>query len=163
MKSEAIIHPFDPVFDENSKILILGSFPSVKSRENAFYYGHERNRFWRMISALFSEPLPETVEQKKVLLLRHNIALWDSAASCSVHASSDSSIRNAVPNDVKSLLDKTNITRIYANGKTAAQLYNKLVLPSTGVEIVALPSTSPANAAFSLEKLIENWQVITQN
>ncbi|MBQ3602741.1 MAG: DNA-deoxyinosine glycosylase [Clostridia bacterium] len=163
MSSEVIVHPFDPVFDGNSKVLILGSFPSVKSRENEFYYGHERNRFWRVISALYSEHLPETVEQKKSLLLRHNIALWDTAASCTVHASSDSSIRNVMPNDIKSLLDKTNIARIYANGKTAAQLYNKLVLPSTAVEIVALPSTSPANAAFTLEKLIECWQVIAQS
>lgn len=163
MSSEVIVHPFDPVFDGNSKVLILGSFPSVKSRENEFYYGHERNRFWRVISALFSEHLPETVEQKKSLLLRHNIALWDTAASCTVHASSDSSIRNVAANDIKSLLDKTNIARIYANGKTAAQLYNKLVLPSTAVEIVALPSTSPANAAFTLEKLIECWRVIAQS
>ncbi|MBR6619364.1 MAG: DNA-deoxyinosine glycosylase [Clostridia bacterium] len=163
MSSEVIVHPFDPVFDGNSKVLILGSFPSVKSRENEFYYGHERNRFWRVISALYSEHLPETVEQKKSLLLRHNIALWDTAASCTVHASSDSSIRNVAANDIKSLLDKTNIARIYANGKTAAQLYNKLVLPSTAVEIVVLPSTSPANAAFTLEKLIECWQVIAQS
>ncbi len=163
MKTDVISHPFDPVFDGNSKVLILGSFPSVKSRENEFYYGHERNRFWRLISALFNESLPETVEQKKSLLLRHNIALWDTAASCTVHASSDSSIRNVAANDIKSLLDKTNIARIYANGKTAAQLYNKLVLPSTAVEIVALPSTSPANAAFTLEKLIECWQVIAQS
>lgn len=163
MNSEVISHPFDPVFDSNSKVLILGSFPSVKSRENEFYYGHERNRFWRVVSALFSEHMPETVEQKKALLLRHNIALWDTAASCTVRASSDSSIRNVAANDIKSLLAKTNITRIYANGKTAAQLYNKLVLPSTAVEIVALPSTSPANAAFTLEKLIECWQVIAQS
>ena len=100
MSSEVIVHPFDPVFDGNSKVLILGSFPSVKSRENEFYYGHERNRFWRVISALYSEHLPETVEQKKSLLLRHNIALWDTAASCTVHASSDSSIRNVMPNDI---------------------------------------------------------------
>lgn len=163
MKTDVISHPFDPVFDGNSKVLILGSFPSVKSRENEFYYGHERNRFWRVISALYSEHLPETVEQKKSLLLRHNIALWDTAASCTVHASSDSSIRNVAANDIKSLLDKTNIASIYANGKTAAQLYNKLVLPSTAVEILALPSTSPANAAFTLEKLIECWQVIAQS
>ena len=163
MNSEIIVHPFDPVFDEKSEVLVLGSFPSVKSRENEFYYGHERNRFWRVISALYGEALPETVEQKKALLLRHNVALCDTAASCTVHASSDSSIRNVAANDIKALLDKTSITRIYANGKTAAQLYNKLVLPSTAVEIVALPSTSPANAAFTLEKLIEEWQIITQS
>lgn len=163
MSAEIIVHPFEPVYNNESEILILGSFPSVKSRDNRFYYGHERNRFWRVISALFDDALPETVEQKKTMLLKNKIALWDVAASCSVHASSDSSIRNVVPNDIRSLVAKTNITRIFANGKTSEQLYNKLVLPQVGVPITVLPSTSPANAAFTLEKLIDSWQALKEN
>lgn len=161
--NEAILHPFEPIFDENSRILILGSFPSVKSRYNEFYYGHERNRFWKVISALYGAPLPETVEQKKALLLKHNIALWDVAASCTVHASSDSSIRNVKPNDISKILAAADIRAIYANGQTASRLYSRLLFPSTGVDIIPLPSTSPANATFTLEKLTESWSVIKEN
>lgn len=163
MTEEKIIHPFEPICDEHSEILILGSFPSVRSRQNEFYYGHERNRFWQIISMLFNEPVPQTIEQKKLILIRHNIALWDVAQSCNIHASSDSSIKNVIPNDLTALLSKTKIKRIYANGKTAESLYNRLIYPSTGIPITVLPSTSPANAAFTFEKLIAAWKIIKEN
>lgn len=163
MTEEKIIHPFEPIFDEHSEILILGSFPSVRSRQNEFYYGHERNRFWQIISMLFNEPVPQTIEQKKLILIRHNIALWDVAQSCNIHASSDSSIRNVIPNDLSALLNKTKIKKIYANGKTAESLYNRLIYSSTGIPITVLPSTSPANAAFTFEKLIAAWNIIKEN
>ncbi|MGN0544322.1 MAG: DNA-deoxyinosine glycosylase [Acutalibacteraceae bacterium] len=153
-------HTFDPVYDENSRVLILGSFPSVKSREQGFYYAHAQNRFWRVIADITGEETPQTVEEKKSLLLRRNIALWDVAHCCEVDGSSDSSMRNVRPNDIAALLENTQITRIFANGKTAAKLYEKLVAPETGVPITCLPSTSPANAAFSLERLREEWEAV---
>ena len=153
-------HTFDPVYDENSRVLILGSFPSVKSREQGFYYAHAQNRFWRVIADITGEEPPQTVEDKKSLLLRRNIALWDVAYCCEVDGSSDSSMRNVRPNDIAALLENTQITRIFANGKTAAKLYEKLVAPKTGLPITCLPSTSPANAAFSLERLREEWKAV---
>lgn len=153
-------HTFDPVYDENSRVLILGSFPSVKSREQGFYYAHPQNRFWRVIADITGEEPPQTVEDKKSLLLRRNIALWDVAYCCEINGSSDSSMRNVRPNDIAALLENTQITRIFANGKTAAKLYEKLVAPKTGLPITCLPSTSPANAAFSLERLREEWKAV---
>ena len=153
-------HTFDPVYDENSRVLILGSFPSVKSREQGFYYANPQNRFWRVIADITGEEPPQTVEDKKSLLLRRNIALWDVAYCCEVDGSSDSSMRNVRPNDIAALLENTQITRIFANGKTAAKLYEKLVAPKTGLPITCLPSTSPANAAFSLERLREEWKAV---
>lgn len=153
-------HTFDPVYDENSRVLILGSFPSVKSREQGFYYANPQNRFWRVIADITGEEPPQTVEDKKSLLLRRNIALWDVAYCCEVDGSSDSSMRNVRPNDIAALLENTQITRIFANGKTAAKLYEKLVAPKTGLPITCLPSTSPANAAFSRERLREEWEAV---
>lgn len=153
-------HTFDPVYDENSRVLILGSFPSVKSREQGFYYANPQNRFWRVIADITGEEPPQTVEDKKSLLLRRNIALWDVAYCCEVDGSSDSSMRNVRPNDIAALLENTQITRIFANGKTAAKLYEKLVAPKTGLPITCLPSTSPANAAFSRERLREEWKAV---
>lgn len=153
-------HTFDPVYDENSRVLILGSFPSVKSREQGFYYANPQNRFWRVIADITGEETPQTVEDKKSLLLRRNIALWDVAYCCEINGSSDSSMRNVRPNDIAALLENTQITRIFANGKTAAKLYEKLVAPETGLPITCLPSTSPANAAFSLERLREEWKAV---
>ena len=153
-------HEFGPVYDENSRILILGSFPSVKSREVQFYYGHPKNRFWKLLSMLYGVDVLEDISQKKQFLLEHGIALWDVIASCDITGSSDSSIRNVVPNDISRILNAANIERIYANGKTAEKLYRKYVQPVTGHEIIGLPSTSPANAAFSLERLAEAWQEV---
>ena len=152
-----ICHTFKPVYDENSKILILGSLPSVKSREEGFDYGHPQNRFWKVLAAVFSCPVPATIEEKKEMLLTHHAAVWDVIESCDIIGSSDSSIKNVVPADIGALLNKTNIYRIYANGKKAESLYQKYIFPKTKMPIVALPSTSPANAACSLEKLVEIW------
>jgi hypoxanthine-DNA glycosylase len=157
-----ITHEFEPVFDENSRILILGTLPSVKSRENQFYYGHPQNRFWKVIAKLTESPLPESVEEKKTMLLQHGIAIWDVIASCDIIGSSDSSIRNVVPADLNFVLRQSPVQRIYANGKTAKKLYDKYSRKATGMEITGLPSTSPANAAWTLDRLVESWSVIQE-
>jgi len=158
-----ISHTFLPVYDENSKLLLLGSFPSVKSREQGFYYGHPQNRFWKVLAAVCGCAVPQTIEEKKSMLLANHIAIWDVIDSCDIIGSSDSSIKNVVPADIAGILPKTKITRIFANGKTAGKLYNKFVRESTGMEAVVLPSTSPANAAYSPEKLVEVWSGEIQN
>ena len=152
-----IAHTFLPVYDENSKVLILGSFPSVKSREQGFYYGHPQNRFWKVMAAVCNCEVPKTIEEKKTMLLRNHIAIWDVIDSCDIIGSSDSSIKNVVPADIAGLLSKTKIDRVFVNGKTAGKLYKKFSEKSTGISSVVLPSTSPANAACSLEKLVEVW------
>ena len=154
---ENIHHEFEPVFDENSWVLILGTFPSVKSREQNFYHGHPQNRFWKVLAALTGEVVPETIEEKKALLLRNHIAIWDVIASCDITGSSDSSIKNVVPVDLNRILEHSNIQQIFANGGTAKKLYEKYQKKQTGRGITGLPSTSPANAAWSLEKLAEAW------
>lgn len=153
-------HPFGPLYDESSRVLILGSFPSVKSREQNFFYGHPQNRFWKVVSAIFEQPVPQTIEEKKQLILGNGLALWDSIASCEITGSSDSSIRNARANDIRIILDSCNIERIYCNGRKSHELYKKYIEPQTGREAVCLPSTSPANAQWTLERLIEEWSVI---
>ena len=156
-----IKHEFEPVFDKNSKILILGTLPSVKSRENNFYYGHPQNRFWKLIARLCDEEsLPKTINQKKDMLLRNNIAVWDVIAECDIIGSSDSSIKNVKTADLSVILNNTAVERIYANGAKAYDLYRKYTYPVTGREIIKLPSTSPANAAYNLEKLLECWKII---
>ena len=155
-----IQHPFPPLFGPDSDTLILGSFPSVKSREAMFFYGHPQNRFWRMLAALYGESVPQTVNEKKALILSHRLALWDSIASCEITGSSDASIRNAVPTDLSAILANSNVTRIFCNGAQSYRIYCRYQLPRTGIEAVKLPSTSPANAACSLEKLIEAWRII---
>lgn len=157
-----ILHPFPPLFDENSRTLILGSFPSVKSREQCFFYGHPQNRFWRLTAMLFDEEVPQSIEEKKRLILRHNLALWDVVYSCTITGSSDSSIKNVVANDLSPILNGSRVDRIFANGALAHKLYMKHIFPQTGIEAVKLPSTSPANAAFSLDKLLEYWKIITR-
>ena len=153
-----VSHDFVPVFDENSKVLILGTFPSVKSRENRFYYGHPQNRFWKVIAGLTESEVPQTIEEKKKLLLEHGIAIWDVIESCDIIGSSDSSIKNVVPADIERVVANSKIQNIYANGGTAKKLYEKYSQKKTGREIIGLPSTSPANAAYSLERLLECWQ-----
>lgn len=157
---ENIRHEFAPVFDANSRILILGTFPSVKSREQQFYYGHPQNRFWKVLAALTDETQPETIEEKKDFLLRKRIAVWDVIASCDITGSSDSSIKNVVPADLDQVLAHSSIRQIFANGGTAKKLYEKYQKPVTGREILGLPSTSPANASFGLERLLGEWKVI---
>lgn len=157
-----IIHPIPPVFDQNSRVLILGSFPSVKSREAQFFYGHPQNRFWRVLSALFGEEAGETTAEKTAFLLRHRVALWDVIASCEIEGSADSSIKNVAPNDLLPILQTGQIERIFTNGKTADRLYRRYQLPQTGIDAVCLPSTSPANAQWSLARLCEAWGVVTE-
>ncbi len=156
-------HNIPPVFDENSKLLILGSFPSVKSRETQFFYGHPQNRFWRVISTLCGEKCPVTVDEKKKMLLSHGIAVWDVIASCEISGSSDSSIKNAVPNDLSVILERADIKAVFCNGGTAYNLYKKYMEERTGQTAVKLPSTSPANAAWTLEKLVSEWGRIIKN
>lgn len=151
------IHTIEPVFDENSKILVLGSFPSVKSREANFFYGHPRNRFWKVVSSVIGEKSPVTTEEKKAFLLRNNIAVWDVIKSCDIEGSSDSSIKNVTPNNLNVILEKADIKQIFANGNTAYKLFLKY---NSGMDAVKLPSTSPANAAFNLERLVESWSVL---
>lgn len=150
-------HTFEPVFDEHSRILILGTFPSVKSREQGFYYGHPQNRFWKILAGLLKEPVPETIEDKKQLLLEHGIAIWDVVAACDIVGSSDSSIKNVVPADLPRVLDHAPIQQIFANGGKAYNLYQKYAFHVTGREAVKLPSSSPANARWQMEQLLEDW------
>ena len=155
-----VLHSIDPVFDGGSKILILGSFPSVASREVGFFYGHPQNRFWRVLSALLGSEMPRTVEDKKALLISHGIALWDVIASCEIVGSADSTIKDAVPNELSVILSSADIRAIFVNGKTALKYYDKYLKDKYGREAICLPSTSPANAAFSLPRLINEWSVI---
>lgn len=152
-----VSHTFAPVYDEHSEILILGSFPSVKSRENQFYYGHPQNRFWKLLSRIFGEPVPTNIEEKKSLLLRHGIALWDVISTCDIKGSSDSSIRNVIPCNLKQILDTAPIHTIIANGDTAFKLYNRYCEVQTGISAIRCPSTSPANAVFTLDRLADEW------
>ncbi len=151
------IHSIPPVYDAESKILILGSFPSVKSREQGFFYAHPQNRFWAVLSTIFGENQPVSVEDKKKFLLRNHIALWDVISSCDIIGSSDSSIKNVEPNDISALLGNSAVGRIFTNGKKADSLYCKYIQPTVGIPSVCLPSTSPANAVFTLDKLCEVW------
>ena len=156
-----IVHPIPAFYRPDSRILILGSFPSVKSRESGFFYGHPQNRFWKLMALLFGEEkLPVTVPEKAALLERYHIAMWDSIHSCDIRGSSDSSIRNAEPNDFREILETAAIRRIFTNGKTSHEVYRKYCLPATHMEDLCLPSTSPANAAWTLERLSGEWAVI---
>ena len=154
------VHTISPVYDSNSRILILGSFPSVKSREAKFFYGHPQNRFWKLLGELFNEGAGDSAKEKTECLLRHNVALWDVIASCEIEGSSDSSITNVTPNDVSIILEEANIRAIFTNGKTADKLYKKYLEKKTGIKAICLPSTSPANAAWTLERLKEEWKKI---
>ena len=157
---ERIEHPIAPVYNENSKILILGSFPSVKSREQGFFYGHPQNRFWKVVAAVHDCAVPVTVEEKRAFLLEHGIAVWDVIQSCEILGSSDSSIKDAVANDLRVILDAADIRQIFVNGKKAEELYKKYIAPKIGRDAVCLPSTSPANAAWSVERLVAEWKRI---
>jgi len=157
-----IEHPIPPVYNHDSKILILGSFPSVKSREGGFFYHHPQNRFWRVISQVFSQPMPQSIEDKRRMLLDLKLALWDVIKSCEIEGSADSSIKNVIPNDLSQILKAADIRQIVCNGGTSHRLYMKYIYPKTGLVPLKLPSTSPANAACSLEKLIQAWSQIKQ-
>ena len=157
-----IVHPIPPFYDGTSRILILGSFPSVKSRESGFFYGHSQNRFWKLLAEMFGEPVPKTVPEKADMLRRHHIAAWDSIHSCDIEGSSDSSITNVVPNDFTELLAAADIRAVFTNGKKSQEIYTKYCLPQTGRPAICLPSTSPANAAWNMERLLEAWKQILE-
>lgn len=154
---EHIVHPFPPLYDEKSRVLILGSLPSVKSREQMFFYGHPQNRFWKVISRVLGEKLPVTIDEKKTMLHAHHIALWDAVYSCDIIGSSDSSIKNVTPTDLREIIENSNVKKIICNGRTAGKYYMKYQQNVLGIEPMVLPSTSPANAAFSVDKLIQIW------
>lgn len=157
---ERVSHPIPPLYQGDSKVLILGSFPSVKSREAMFFYHHPQNRFWKVISSVYGMPLPNTVEEKKAMLLSCKIAVWDVIQSCEITGSADSSIKNVIPNDLSIILDAADIKEIITNGSTAHQLYMRYLYPLTKLEARKFPSTSPANAGYSLERLIEAWSYL---
>ena len=165
---EHIVHPFPPLYDEKSRILILGSLPSVKSREQMFFYGHPQNRFWRVLWEIFegenaaggnkAYPVDSfSIEEKKAFLHAHHIALWDAIYSCDIIGSSDSSIKNVTPTDLSKIVEASKVTKVICNGKTSGKYYAKYQQKILGIEPVVLPSTSPANAAFSVDKLVDIW------
>lgn len=160
MEQQHQIHTISPVYNEHSRILILGSFPSVKSREAGFFYGHPQNRFWKVLANVFQAEVPDTIEEKKAFLLEHRIAVWDVIGQCEITGSSDSSIRNVVPNSISKILETTKIEQIFVNGKKAEQLYQRYIYPQTKRNAICLPSTSPANASWNLEKLTEAWKIV---
>ncbi|MBQ7337167.1 MAG: DNA-deoxyinosine glycosylase [Clostridia bacterium] len=153
-----ITHPIPPVYDACSTILILGSFPSVKSREQGFFYGHPQNRFWRVLAAVYHKSVPQTVVEKRDFLLSQGIALWDVVASCEIIGSADHSIKQVIPNNIEKILRQAHIRQIFVNGKTALKYYGQYLREQIGKDAVCLPSTSPANAAWSLERLVETWR-----
>lgn len=157
---ENVKHEIPPIYDKNSKILVLGSFPSVKSRESQFFYHHPQNRFWKVLSSVVGVDTPTSIEEKKKFLLDNNIALWDVIASCDIEGSSDSSIKNVVTNDLDKIIENCNIKQIFCNGGKSYELYRKYCEKDTNLKAIKLPSTSPANARFSLEKLIAEWNII---
>lgn len=160
---QRIFHTFDPVYNQDSRILILGSFPSVKSRENHFYYGHPQNRFWKVVAGVLGVKVPETIDEKRDMLLEHGIAVWDVIHSCTIHGSSDSSIKDVVVNDFSEILANSSVKKVYVNGGKAYELYEKYAKKETGIPAMKLPSTSPANAAWKVERLIEAWKCIKEN
>ena len=160
MEEQRIIHPIPPLYDSDSTKLILGSFPSIKSREAMFFYGHPQNRFWKLMAVIYGESTPVTIEEKKKLILSHNLALWDSIRTCTITGSSDSSVKDVVPNDLSVILNNSRVEKIFCNGALSYKMYMKHIYPSTKIEAVKLPSTSPANAAYSIERLYEQWHIL---
>ncbi len=153
-------HTIDPIFGQNSRILILGTFPSVKSREQQFFYGHPQNRFWRVLAGIFASAVPTDITEKKALLLNNGLALWDVIAACEIEGSEDASIRAVVPNDLSRIIQHAKIHHVVTNGGTADRLYRRFCLAQTGIKAVNLPSTSPANARCSFDELLDAWRVL---
>ncbi|MDO4554172.1 MAG: DNA-deoxyinosine glycosylase [Lachnospiraceae bacterium] len=162
MEESKQIHNIDPVYDEHSRILILGSFPSVKSREGQFFYHHPQNRFWKILSELTGDYFLTDVEEKRKLLLKNKIAVWDVIKSCTIQGSSDSSIKDVIPNDINRILHAAPIEHIFTNGNKSYEMYKKYLKNVTGIEAIKLPSSSPANAAWSLDKLVKAWKIILE-
>lgn len=155
-----VLHPIQPTYDENSELLILGSFPSVLSRKTGYFYGHPKNRFWMVLAEIFEEKTPETVDEKRSFLLRNRVAVWDVIASCDIVGSADSTIENVKVNDIEKLLLTSKIQKIYVNGRKADELYKKYLEEKLGKPPIYLPSTSPANAQWDMKKLVEAWKII---
>ncbi len=155
---ETIQHPFPPLYDSNSRILILGSFPSVKSREQRFFYGHPQNRFWWVMAGVLGCEAPKDIPEKRDMLLQNGIALWDSIARCEIEGSSDASIEQVIPNDLSPIFSAADIRQVFCNGKKSWEMYHQYIEPVCGRSAVCLPSTSPANAAWSLERLTLAWE-----
>ena len=162
MEYTHVKHGFPPLWDAESRTLVLGSMPSPKSREQAFYYGHPQNRFWRVMAAVLGCETPQTIPEKREMLLSHGVALWDSLIECDILGASDTSIKNPVPSDIPWLPERTRITRIFTTGAAADRYYRKFNLPRTGIESVRLPSTSPANCAVSFDKLVESYSALKE-
>lgn len=160
MESRQVTHDFQPIYNEESRVLMLGTMPSPKSRETGFYYGHPRNRFWKVVSDVCGEVLPETKEEKIEFALKNKIAVWDVLAGCEIKGAEDASIRNPVANDLNIIIKNADIRAVFATGQKAAQLYRKYCQKETGMEIICLPSTSPANCSVSYEKLFEAYEVV---
>ena len=158
-----VYHSIDPIYNKESKILILGSFPSVKSREQGFFYGHPQNRFWRVLAAIFDQLTPTSIQEKTTFLLQNKVAVWDVIACCEIEGSADQSIRGVKPNDIAPLLAQSSIQKIFINGRAAKALYDRHIFPAIGIEGILLPSTSPANAAWSIERLVEAWKIIVED
>lgn len=155
-------HTIPPIFDDYSKVLILGSFPSVKSREAQFYYGNPQNRFWRVLAEILGREVPSTPAEKGAMLLQNNIAMWDVIAACDIDGSDDATIQNVIPNDIRIITETADIKQIFTNGGMADKLYKKYCVSQTGVPAIRLPSTSPANAGNSIEKLAKAWEIVTE-
>ena len=155
-----VTHEFPALFDHESRVLLLGSIPSPKSREQGFYYGHPQNRFWKVMAQVLGENVPETISQKKAMLKKHHVALWDVLESCTIVGASDTSIEDAVPNKIGELVKKSKVTRIFCTGATAHKLYRKFCAAEVGLDAVKLPSTSPANCAIPLDKLVDAYRSI---
>lgn len=153
-----LTHPVEPIFDENSKTLILGTFPSIKSREMMFFYSHPQNRFWRVMARICNQAVPGSVEEKKDLILSNEFALWDVIHSCEIVGSADSTIKNVVPNDISIILNNSKVDKIFVNGKKAESLYKKYLEKEIGIKAIYLPSSSPANASWSEDSLTEYWR-----
>ncbi|CAD7288490.1 DNA-deoxyinosine glycosylase [Campylobacter suis] len=162
--TENLTHPFEPIFNENSQILILGSFPSEISRKYGFYYANKRNRFWKILAEIFSEPVPQSDSQKCDLLLRNSIAIYDAALSCTIKGSLDANMKNVVPANLSEIFAKSNIKAVFANGTKAYKIcqsfHNQAIIKATGKSAIKLPSTSPANTRFNFEKLLKEWEQI---
>lgn len=162
MEYERLSHTVDPVFDRNSKILILGTFPSIKSREEGFFYGHPQNRFWKVLARICRSACPVSIDEKKQMLLNNHIALWDIINTCDIAGSADSTIVNVVPNDLSVIRNTADIRQIFVNGRKAEELYNKYLEKQTGIKAICLPSTSPANASWSEDRLVDSWSAIKE-
>ena len=160
MEYTHVKHPFVPLYDKNSRILILGSLPSAASRKQNFYYGHPFNRFWKVLAALYEEETPVTITDKKTFLKKHHIALYDVIGECDIRGSSDTSVRNVIPTDLEDIIRNSNISRVFCNGKLSGRLYKKYHEAKTGIEAMVLPSTSPANASYTMDRLLEEWKEI---